>query len=440
MSSFRSSSISQDDDSPPKSDKDEPVQQPEEDSLGLESFIRRLKKRAKDLDHRERDLNRREALLTQALGGATPSDVLHLNVGGCTDICVLRRTLTCIPDSMLAAKFSGRWDDTLEKDRHGNIFIDWDPPLFQSLISFLRKKSQWQQQQPHFSVSTRQRRPPAPPAPSADFDHLLEYYHLPLLEFYTIEITPCSDEGPIEYEISHPHSSPPSNSWSLSSPPTTSNSTLNGSSHSRHSNHNNNNWHHRFPYSISSPRFMSFSLQSVGHSRIIASFTVVFGRFSQLRIGWYSPTRTTTVGSSGIGHYSFSCALDVGNHQILCEGGSSSIATNTNGSSSVGNTNSNHPHHKLSNQEGTMVQFKQYRTKTTGSHTFWSWKVVGNAQDVDDYGDVSNSTSEYFNDESEDWSLVPKQNSGRKYHDPTPCISLQGNVYITDIEYEECVS
>jgi hypothetical protein len=33
--------------------------------------------------------------------------------------------------SMLAAKFSGRWDDSLEKDAHGNFFIDEPVELFQ---------------------------------------------------------------------------------------------------------------------------------------------------------------------------------------------------------------------------------------------------------------------------------------------------------------------
>ena len=29
-----------------------------------------------------------------------------------------------VPGSMLASRFSGRWDDGLEKDKHGNFFID----------------------------------------------------------------------------------------------------------------------------------------------------------------------------------------------------------------------------------------------------------------------------------------------------------------------------
>ena len=40
--------------------------------------------------------------------------------------------------------------------------------------------------------------------------------------------------------------------------------------------------------------------------------------------------------------------------------------------------------------------------------------MVGNAQDVDDYGDLSNSTLEYYNDESEDRSLVHYTNRSKE--------------------------
>ena len=52
-----------------------------------------------------------------------PCDVLHLNIGG-NLTAVLRRTLTSVEGSMLASRFSGRWDESLEKDRNGNFFID----------------------------------------------------------------------------------------------------------------------------------------------------------------------------------------------------------------------------------------------------------------------------------------------------------------------------
>lgn len=74
-----------------------------------------LRKRVRALDERENELKRAKKAFEEAnprLG--KPSDVLTLNVGG-TCISVLRRTLTCVEGSMLASRFSGRWDDALEK-------------------------------------------------------------------------------------------------------------------------------------------------------------------------------------------------------------------------------------------------------------------------------------------------------------------------------------
>jgi len=66
--------------------------------------------------------------------------VLHLNVGG-TTTTVLRRTLTSVEGSMLASLFSGRWDDSLEKDRDGNFFIDQPFELFRPMLNYLRASS-----------------------------------------------------------------------------------------------------------------------------------------------------------------------------------------------------------------------------------------------------------------------------------------------------------
>lgn len=60
---------------------------------------------------------------------ASPNDVLHLNIGG-TKATTLRKTLTSIQDSVLAIKFSGRWDAGMEKDNEGNFLIDQEYFLF----------------------------------------------------------------------------------------------------------------------------------------------------------------------------------------------------------------------------------------------------------------------------------------------------------------------
>jgi len=94
-------------------------------------------------------------------------DVIQLNVGGSTNIAVLRRTLTQFEDSMLAAKFSGRWDDSLEKDRDGNIFVDQNPENFLRLIDYLRLRNNRSRQ-----VTVRR------PKPTYEFCCMLEYYDL----------------------------------------------------------------------------------------------------------------------------------------------------------------------------------------------------------------------------------------------------------------------
>ena len=103
-----------------------------------------------ELDQREQELERREealqkavdgvALEKQMMAGRTPGDVLALNCGG-TKIQVLRKTLTQYDKSMLAARFSGRWDDSIEKDAEGAFFIDQPAELMIPLINFLRARA-----------------------------------------------------------------------------------------------------------------------------------------------------------------------------------------------------------------------------------------------------------------------------------------------------------
>uniref|UniRef100_A0A7S2HRP4 TLDc domain-containing protein n=1 Tax=Zooxanthella nutricula TaxID=1333877 RepID=A0A7S2HRP4_9DINO len=66
-----------------------------------------------------------------------PTDVLRLNVGGCTDFATTRRTLTCLLDSRLAELFSGRWDAALPRDADGRIFLDLDPVQFRAILDWL---------------------------------------------------------------------------------------------------------------------------------------------------------------------------------------------------------------------------------------------------------------------------------------------------------------
>jgi hypothetical protein len=129
-----------------------------------------LQTKEKELKEREADFDRR----VKAFESTNPSigndnDVIQLNVGGQTNIAVMRNTLTQFEDSMLAAKFSGRWDDSMEKDRDGNIFVDEDPENFLILINYLRMRAKNRMG----SVPYRHR-----PKATYAFCSMLEYYNL----------------------------------------------------------------------------------------------------------------------------------------------------------------------------------------------------------------------------------------------------------------------
>jgi len=130
---------------------------------------RELDKREEALDKREEALDEREEALqktenasakefSKAHGSTKESDILSLNVGG-TLHQTQRRTLCISEGSMLAAKFSGRWDDSLDKDTDGNFLIDQSNAIFEPLLSFFRACA---------SVT-----PYCPPVTMMDFEPLL---------------------------------------------------------------------------------------------------------------------------------------------------------------------------------------------------------------------------------------------------------------------------
>ena len=125
--------------------------------------------RWKELKLREEEFERRLTRFDAKHPNAgRDTDVLELNVGGGCQVSVLRRTLTQFDESMLASRFSGRWDDSLEKDSEGKFFIDQDPAIFLILINYLRQLDM---------TSRNDIRVPCPEA-NFDFCWMLEYYNL----------------------------------------------------------------------------------------------------------------------------------------------------------------------------------------------------------------------------------------------------------------------
>jgi hypothetical protein len=75
-------------------------------------------------------------------------DVLTLDIGGEKIVKTLRSTLTGVTGTVLAKRFSGRWDDTLPKNRDGYFFIDYTPDIFLPLLDYLRSLSSMTSNEP----------------------------------------------------------------------------------------------------------------------------------------------------------------------------------------------------------------------------------------------------------------------------------------------------
>ena len=65
------------------------------------------------------------------------TDVIRLNVGG-EQMMTTRASLSTAPKSALTYLFNSRWEEKLYRDIDGNIFLDFNPPLFRHLLQQLR--------------------------------------------------------------------------------------------------------------------------------------------------------------------------------------------------------------------------------------------------------------------------------------------------------------
>lgn len=102
-----------------------------------QELIRELTRRCKDFEDREHRLQQLEARLMQV--ASNPSEVLDINAGGRV-FSVQRGTLALARSSMLAALFSGKWDEGLPRDSQGRPFLEVDPYIFEKIVNFLRQK------------------------------------------------------------------------------------------------------------------------------------------------------------------------------------------------------------------------------------------------------------------------------------------------------------
>ena len=96
--------------------------------------------------------------------------IIELNVGG-HKLTTKRSTLCQVEGSLLASMFSGRWEDSLERDKDGAIFFDFNPQYFLVILDYLRAKK----------IATPENPAPLPKVPeeqAKSFNNLLEYLGL----------------------------------------------------------------------------------------------------------------------------------------------------------------------------------------------------------------------------------------------------------------------
>ncbi|GMH35517.1 hypothetical protein BSKO_03385 [Bryopsis sp. KO-2023] len=91
-------------------------------------------------EQEERILQEKTKLLeekdTMSKVRVSDGDVVHLNVGG-RIFTTKRGSLRLVEGSVLELMFSGRWEDRVDRDKDGNVFMDLNPDLFDHVLRFL---------------------------------------------------------------------------------------------------------------------------------------------------------------------------------------------------------------------------------------------------------------------------------------------------------------
>eukprot|EP00929_Paragymnodinium_shiwhaense_P114283 TRINITY_DN82622_c0_g1_i1.p1 TRINITY_DN82622_c0_g1~~TRINITY_DN82622_c0_g1_i1.p1 ORF type:complete len:347 (+),score=51.67 TRINITY_DN82622_c0_g1_i1:92-1132(+) len=241
-----------------------------------------------ELDRREAQLEEREEALrkategaekkTQLMAGRQPSDVLVLNIGG-TRCHVLRKTLCQYEKSMLAAHFSGRWEDwedSVEKDADGCYFLDQPPELMMPLVDYLRAKA--------IETPKLLKGPPQGLAEDRDFWRMVEYYGMTPFVFQQHFML---RRGKKDMAVTG-HSVEPT-------------ATCTG--------------------------WCTMLLQPAQHSRHVSSFTVVLGSLIERpQIGWachdYFDLKLQVDDHKGVGEEKHTIALDAVRRGVQCGGSS----------------------------------------------------------------------------------------------------------------------
>ncbi|KAL7545293.1 hypothetical protein ACHAWF_008647 [Thalassiosira exigua] len=175
-----------------------------------------------------------------------------------------------------ASRFSGRWDESLEKDRDGNFFVDQPIELFLPMVNYLRAKACETAlappvTSPEFEDETQRR----------DFIRMVEYLGM-TPGIYPTAMELCRGEPASARIGGHPN------------------------------------------LSVASSACATFILRTRGHKRPITSFSVVLGNVERAQIGWvrtgHFVKKLRPGDHKGAGEEKFSFGLDCAKGGLLYEG------------------------------------------------------------------------------------------------------------------------
>ena len=106
-----------------------------------EVIIRRIREERKNLTEGWKQLKANRNNLRTEKNKSKKSiemvDIIRLNVGG-EMIMTTRASLVRIPTSILGVLFNGRWEQKINNDIDGNLYLDFNPVLFRHLLEQLR--------------------------------------------------------------------------------------------------------------------------------------------------------------------------------------------------------------------------------------------------------------------------------------------------------------
>jgi len=86
------------------------------------------------------DAKKKETADANGRSDATKDELLEINAGG-NIIFARRSVLTQIEGSRLGAIFSGRWDNRLQRDNKGRIFLDVNATCFEAIVDYLNDRN-----------------------------------------------------------------------------------------------------------------------------------------------------------------------------------------------------------------------------------------------------------------------------------------------------------